>query len=336
MTGEAFWTPASAGGFPDYTQSTAPGSPSSGEFWFDTSIHVLKYYDGAAWQWVGVDALSNVDTSGKADTDILEWDTTTSKWVDITKPSGGGGGSALNDLSDVTISAAAAGDFLVHDGSVFRNRLHPDARLFSPLTGSLDDDFLDESLSVDWSVVEDTSPNLTLTESGGVLNVEHPGGDASNEWHGVVKSIGATSAPITIEAAFRYTGAMAVNYHGFGLCFSDGTTWGTSDEIIHATFLDSGPPGPRFLRRYNNFNAYSADLVTVVNHYADNAGVWNVMRLTWEGSNSWGAGVGDMTNTVDWTSGRSNTLTPTHCGFAFTSFGSAEPFAVQIGYFKVT
>lgn len=100
------WIPSASGGsssFPDYTQGTAPASPSSGEFWWDTSTHVLKRYDGSAWQWVGLDDLANVDTTGKADTSILEWDTDVDPdaWVDTAKPSGGGGsGGAIVDYAE--------------------------------------------------------------------------------------------------------------------------------------------------------------------------------------------------------------------------------------------
>lgn len=84
-------------GFPTYDQTATPSSPSSGEFWWDQNIDVLKRYDGAAWQWVGLDDLANVNTTGKADTNIVEWDTGTSEWVDVAKPSGGGGGGAAID-----------------------------------------------------------------------------------------------------------------------------------------------------------------------------------------------------------------------------------------------
>lgn len=114
------WIPAPSGSFPDYTQATAPSSPSSGEFWWDTSVHVLKRYNGSSWEWVGLDDLSNVDTSGKADTNIVEWDTGSSNWVDVVKPSGGASGTwtliAEDDLASagsITFSSIPASyDFL--------------------------------------------------------------------------------------------------------------------------------------------------------------------------------------------------------------------------------
>lgn len=86
------WTGGSGGAFPDYDQTTTPVSPSSGEFWWDRNVHVLKRYNGTSWDWVGLDDLSNVDTTGKSDSNILEWDTTPTPdaWIAATKPSGGG------------------------------------------------------------------------------------------------------------------------------------------------------------------------------------------------------------------------------------------------------
>lgn len=89
------WTPAPGGGsaFPDYDQTATPTSPSAGEFWWDRSVHVLKRYNGTSWDWIGLDDLANVNTAGKADTSILEWDTDgdPDAWIDTAKPSGGGG-----------------------------------------------------------------------------------------------------------------------------------------------------------------------------------------------------------------------------------------------------
>lgn len=84
------WTDRHAGRFPHYTQSTAPSNPTSSEFWWDLTVHVLKRYNGTSWEWVGLDDLANVDTSGKADTNILEWDTDADPdvWTPVAKPSG--------------------------------------------------------------------------------------------------------------------------------------------------------------------------------------------------------------------------------------------------------
>lgn len=49
------WVPGTVSGggsaFPDYVQATAPATPAEGEFWWDTALHVLKYFDGSAWKW---------------------------------------------------------------------------------------------------------------------------------------------------------------------------------------------------------------------------------------------------------------------------------------------
>lgn len=101
-------TPA---GFPQYDQTTTPASPSAGEFWWDRNVHVLKRYDGAAWQWVGLDDLKNVNTTGKADADVLAWDDANSEWSD-TAQSGGGGSAGRTLISEqILVSSAAQIDF---------------------------------------------------------------------------------------------------------------------------------------------------------------------------------------------------------------------------------
>lgn len=95
--------------FPDYDQTATPSSPSAGQFWWDRNVHVLKRYDGAEWQWVGLDDLKNVDTAGKSDTNILEWDTDLDPdaWTAVVKPSGGGG-SGASDAAEFTQTLTAS------------------------------------------------------------------------------------------------------------------------------------------------------------------------------------------------------------------------------------
>lgn len=98
----------SGASFPTYDQAATPSSPSAGEFWWDRNIHVLKRYDGTAWRWVGLDDLSNVDTAGKADSNILEWDTDPDPdvWTSAAKPSGGSGSSPTGSAAMDEITAS--------------------------------------------------------------------------------------------------------------------------------------------------------------------------------------------------------------------------------------
>jgi hypothetical protein len=56
--------------------------------------------------------------------DLLGWwyDGTTIRWAMLDQAGGGGGASALDDLTDVAVSSPAAGHVLVHDGTNFANR----------------------------------------------------------------------------------------------------------------------------------------------------------------------------------------------------------------------
>lgn len=40
-------------GFPHYVQDSEPASPTEGEFWWDTTNHLLKYFDGVDWTFEG-------------------------------------------------------------------------------------------------------------------------------------------------------------------------------------------------------------------------------------------------------------------------------------------
>lgn len=90
---------------------------------------VKNLSDGTDWECVaGVwtekasggasayDALSDVDTTGLADGDMMVWDAGTSMWRPIA-PGAGGGASDLADLSDVDVTGIADGDILIWDAS---------------------------------------------------------------------------------------------------------------------------------------------------------------------------------------------------------------------------
>jgi hypothetical protein len=116
--------------------------------------------------------------------------------------------------------------------------------------GTHDDEFDDDTLDAAWTLVEAASPNVTLTEARDVLSVHHPGGDASNQWHGIMRSIGGMSAPVTIETAVRI-GGPAQSYNMMGIGFADGVTVGAGAQIINVIDLRSMGTGSKTnLRRF--------------------------------------------------------------------------------------
>jgi hypothetical protein len=82
----------------------------------DTDIVFIMSYaeDSESLVLQSIDVLSDVNTTGKVDGDVLTWDSTTSKWI-AEAGGGGGGATILNDLTDVTIVDPLDHDSLVYD-----------------------------------------------------------------------------------------------------------------------------------------------------------------------------------------------------------------------------
>lgn len=80
-------------------------------------------WDSTTSKWIAVTpstgvttlaALTDVNLAGLADGEILEWDTTTSKWIAVTPSSGA---SALTSLTDVNVTGVANNDVLQYDSA---------------------------------------------------------------------------------------------------------------------------------------------------------------------------------------------------------------------------
>lgn len=73
---------------------------------------------------INISDISDVDVTGIMDGDTLIWDAGTTTWL---VGAGGGGASALDDLTDVTITTVASGNFLRYNGSAWVNIAGVDA-----------------------------------------------------------------------------------------------------------------------------------------------------------------------------------------------------------------
>lgn len=118
------------GGSTSTVSSTAPSSPSNGDFWYNlnTGIQLVYVDDGNSQQWVDVaagssstlDALTDVDLTSVAPVngDVIAYNSSTNLW-EPTASGGGGGSSTLSGLTDtdLTTNAPAAGDYLAYDGT---------------------------------------------------------------------------------------------------------------------------------------------------------------------------------------------------------------------------
>lgn len=86
---------------------------------------------------VEINDLSDVDTAGFGDGDVLVYRTLSGAWVPEAQASGGA--TELNELSDVTIATGADGEVLAHNGSGFVNASLADEVGAHVSTGNLSD-----------------------------------------------------------------------------------------------------------------------------------------------------------------------------------------------------
>ena len=152
-----------------------------------------------------LDALTNVDTTGKADGDILVWDSGTSTWVDAAAPSGS------------VASGTAVGDLLVWDGDSWE-----------PLAKGTDGQVLTvdaaETLDLKWAAPSGGSGGAALLPldvvpgSPNAKDDEFTGSSLDAKWTSPISSVAAcaTTVPVangwvTIEPTTSGTGSTGSN-----------------------------------------------------------------------------------------------------------------------------
>lgn len=108
----------------EYGTDAAKGAPrGDGDVYYAHDTGALYIGQGGAWIAVGggagtdaLDDLSDVDTSGKADGDLLGWNAGAGQWQAITPV------AALTDLTDIDIASPEDGHALLHAGGLWENR----------------------------------------------------------------------------------------------------------------------------------------------------------------------------------------------------------------------
>jgi hypothetical protein len=81
--------------------------------WAEQTLHdVLEFYSEAAVAWTDIDDLGNVQVDNLANGQVLKYNSTTQRWENANES--GGGASALNDLSDVSVPSPTAGQVLTY------------------------------------------------------------------------------------------------------------------------------------------------------------------------------------------------------------------------------
>lgn len=203
----------------------------------------------------------------------------------------------------------------------------------------LDDEFNDASLNEAWTRIDVNELDLVYTEAADVLSVKHPGGagDTAGPAHCLVKPLGALTPPVTIEAAFRYFRRYATNHQMFGLIMTDGTDL-TSQGTWMMPYSSSSTATAWTLsvRSFNDLNA--GEVAMHGNETWELIGGPLYQRMVWVSSNTFRCEWSP--DGVSWhqfpTSDISRTMTPTHIGFAMSTWLQNTPGCIgTVEYFRV-
>jgi len=199
----------------------------------------------------------------------------------------------------------------------------------------LDDEFDDGTLT-GWTRVDaaGAESHLTWTETADVLSAAHTTtGDPSAGMHALLKPLGR-GYPTTIQTAVRYWAQLGANYQMLGLLFTDGIIHGSGKQIIYMPYQQAGSAYIT-LRPYANFTAegQSPGNLNVGNQPA--LGHAMHLKLVWSAANTF-----DMyssPNAVNWLNHgqRVYTMTPTHVGVLYSTWGTSTPGVGTYEYFRV-
>jgi hypothetical protein len=120
------------------------------------------------------------------------------------------------------------------------------------------------------------------------------------------------------------------NFPWCGLVVSDGAAYGAGNQMLGSLFIDGGNRTVS-QRRWQNWDTESA---VSMSDFISDRGVVH-LRLLRDTGNVWRMSYSP--DGVSWITGSNLTftMTPTHVGFAGTSFGSSDSSIASYDYFRV-
>lgn len=340
---------------------TTTGSPANGN---------LTKFSGAA-TITNADLTGDVTTSGGVATTIANDAVTYAKMQDVSaasrvlgrgSASGSGNveeltlGSGLS-LSGTTLSAASGSAAVISSGTygsrpsagtagrlyfATDNRITyldngsswgivnkgPRSLVYEPFVpGTYDDEFDDESFS-GWTAVNDGSASVpTYTEGNDRLNINVPGGESAGELAAQMKNPGTINVGAYIECFVKFNGTSG-NYNQFCLLFADGATFGAGSQAPMRMSISQN------LLIWSQATNYQTEGTAANGAYLASASGWHGLRMTYSAANTFL--VQYSADGLSWvtrgTLGR--TLTPTHVGFATTTWGVTAQCTWSLLYFK--
>lgn len=203
----------------------------------------------------------------------------------------------------------------------------------------LDDEFRSNALNASWVRYDTVANIVTYTVGGDVINANHIGSTSDNAGpaHCLLKPIGAMSYPLTVEVSVRMMRQYATNYQMVGPIITDGTA--ASNKAIWVM-----PYGNTTIATANTFNTRTFAALNGTQTTVYGGVNWEIiggqvyMRLRWSAANTfqseWSC------DGVGWyrlpAADMSWTMTPTHVGFAISSWQSANPCMASIEYLRVS
>jgi len=201
-------------------------------------------------------------------------------------------------------------------GERFSNRWHVPAgsEVFS-------DEFDDASLDAGWTRVDTSSAaHLTYTEAGGLLSLAHnASADTAGPGHALMRAMpGGQSFPFTVQVGMRHFSQYATNYQMLGPILSNGIAAGAGTQVWAMPFIQTSHGLSNSLRSFTNWGTAGTTTSGVLYDPFD----FHV-RLRWTAANSFASELSP--NGVDWlpTLTLATTVTPTHFGIAYSSWGIA-------------
>lgn len=214
----------------------------------------------------------------------------------------------------------------------------PYSRSSSPPAGYTSiDEFNDGVLAAAWVRVDasGTESRADWYESSevasGQLRMRQTGGDAASQLHALVRPISAVSVGDAFETRITFFGP-AANYTMGGIILTDGTAYGSGDQVLTLNFITgTGAALSNDARAYSNFSALNAGSSNLSVHHMP-----YYVRLVLASANTWRCDISpDGTSWLSTTT-VSKIMTPTHAGFLSSSWGTTTHHIVLYDFLRRT
>lgn len=240
------------------------------------------------------------------DGDVLTWDSTDdeARWA---APTGGGGsGRSLDRRWNV-----------------------------GPAETSIDE-FDDGSIGGSWVAVYDTggSGRLTWTEAEDQLIATNTGGDTGNQFSALLLPLSGIGGSLATGDAFITCvsiGSNGANHAFSGLLFSDGTAFGSGNQLVATTHAGAAS-ADHVLRTYTGFTTNSASASSIS---GVRIGTPWFLRLVYLGGTTFRRDVSE--DGKSWRIGATMSVasfTPTHVGVLSSSFGTATAHQLRYEFLR--